>query len=153
MIRSATHDDAVGLAELLQTLGDDLPRLRWEPLEAALARIESTLEARTDHTLLVADLEAQIAGFCHTVWQPSVLRLGGEGFITALFLRPAFRGRGLGRALLGAIRAEAEGRGCSRLSLLNMRDRASYARAFYAKQGWTERPEAANFVLELSREA
>ena len=30
--------------------------------------------------------------------------------------------------------------------LINRRDRESYARGFYVKQGWVEQPEAARFV-------
>ncbi len=48
-----------------------------------------------------------------------------------------------------AVKAEAARRGCWRLSLLNMRGRESYERAFYAKDGWQEREDAANFVYEV----
>jgi hypothetical protein len=30
-----------------------------------------------------------------------------------------------------------------------MRDRESYQRAFYAKDGWQEREDAANFVFDM----
>jgi hypothetical protein len=50
------------------------------------------------------------------------------------------------------VKEEAKSRGCSRLSLLNMRDRESYQRAFYAKDGWEERTDAANFVFDLPPE-
>lgn len=153
MIRPATHDDAAGIADVLQALGDDLPRLAGEAAEAARARVENVLAAHTEHTLLVAAPQGRVAGFIHTVWQPSLLRAGGEGFVTALFVRPGDRGQGFGQALLEAVRAEALQRGCSRLMLLNIRDRPSYRRGFYAKQGWTERPDAVNFVLELERSA
>jgi hypothetical protein len=44
---------------------------------------------------------------------------------------------------------EAKKRRCSRLSLLNLRNRESYQRGFYKKQGWTEREHVANFVFPL----
>jgi len=37
--------------------------------------------------------------------------------------------------------------------LLNMRKRESYQRNFYQKHGWEERPDAANFVLQLDNNA
>jgi GNAT superfamily N-acetyltransferase len=148
-IRPATESDAAGLAALLQTLGNDLPRLAGEPYPTALARVSSALDVKADHTLLVADASGSVAGFIHTIWQPSLLRSGGEGFVAALFIHPERRGEGLGQKLLTEIHAEAEGRGCSRLMLVNMRDRPSYERGFYVKQGWTERQDAINFVLEL----
>jgi hypothetical protein len=51
--------------------------------------------------------------------------------------------------LLEAVKGEAATRNCSRLSLLNMRDRESYQRAYYTKDGWQERSDAANFVLDM----
>jgi GNAT superfamily N-acetyltransferase len=64
-------------------------------------------------------------------------------------VRAAHRGQGVGGRILEAIKAEAQRRGCSRLMLLNLRIRESYQRQFYAKQGWEERSEAANFILPL----
>jgi GNAT superfamily N-acetyltransferase len=104
-------------------------------------------------TLLLAEEAGEITGFVHTHWQPSVLHSGGEGFLYALFVHPDHRGRGVGQALLEHVQEEGRRRGCSRLLLLNMRDRASYARGFYAELGWRERPDAANFVFDLKGKA
>ena len=41
-------------------------------------------------------------------------------------------------------------RDCSRLSLLNNRQRESYQRGFYAKNGWEERSDLVNFIKKLS---
>jgi GNAT superfamily N-acetyltransferase len=49
-------------------------------------------------------------------------------------------------SLLEVIEAEAKERGCSRLMLLNLRQRESYRREFYKKHGWEERPGVANFI-------
>ena len=46
--------------------------------------------------------------------------------------------------------SEARKRGCSRLSLMNLRHRESYRRQFYVKAGWQERTEAANFIYPMS---
>ena len=59
------------------------------------------------------------------------------------------RGQGIGSRLLEAVKAEAKRRGCSRLQLVNFRQRESYQRGFYAKAGWEERPDGASFVLYL----
>ena len=62
-------------------------------------------------------------------------------------------GLGLGGQLLERVKAEARERGCSRLMLLNLRDRESYKRGFYKKQGWQERPEAINFILKIEEKS
>lgn len=154
MIRQAKREDAQKLAVLLRSLPDDLPRFGLEPLEATVKRVAAALGAGEDTTtLLVAEEAGEITGFVHTHWQPSMLHSGGEGFVSALFIHPGYRGRGVGQALLTRVQEEGTRRGCSRLLLLNMRDRASYARGFYANLGWRERPDAANFVLELKGKA
>jgi GNAT superfamily N-acetyltransferase len=154
MIRQAKREDAQKLAVLLRSLPEDLPRFGLEPLEATVKQVSEALRAGGDATtLLVAEEAGEISGFVHTHWQPSVLHSGGEGFVSALFIHPGHRGRGVGQALLTRVQAEGRRRGCSRLLLLNMRDRASYTRGFYAKLGWRERPDAANFVFDLKGKA
>jgi hypothetical protein len=37
--------------------------------------------------------------------------------------------------------------------LLNMRQRESYARGFYAKHGWEERTQAATFIKNIKAHA
>jgi len=75
---------------------------------------------------------------------------GPEGYVSELFVRDDARGQGVGRQLLRIIEVEARGRGCQRLSLINLRNRESYQRQFYLKAGWHERSEAANFVYAIS---
>jgi GNAT superfamily N-acetyltransferase len=69
--------------------------------------------------------------------------------VSELFVHVAAQGRGIGTLLLEEIKREGLERGCSRLSLLNMRNRESYQRGYYRKVGWEERENAANFVLLL----
>jgi GNAT superfamily N-acetyltransferase len=75
---------------------------------------------------------------------------GPEGYVSELFVREPARGQGVGGQLLDAIESEARARGCTRLSLINLRQRESYRRQFYVKAGWQERGTAANFIYALS---
>jgi GNAT superfamily N-acetyltransferase len=75
---------------------------------------------------------------------------GPEGYVSELFVRESARGQGVGGQLLDAIETEARARGCTRLSLINLRHRESYRRQFYVKAGWQERGAAANFIYALS---
>jgi len=54
-----------------------------------------------------------------------------------------------GKNLLARIQADADQRGCSRLMLINNRERESYKKNFYRKCGWTERDQIANFIYRL----
>ena len=69
-----------------------------------------------------------------------------------LFVHPEVRSKGLGTALLNCIIEEGKSRDCARLTLLNMRNKTSYERAYYAKRGWQERPDAVNFIYDLRSE-
>lgn len=73
---------------------------------------------------------------------------GPEGYVSELFIFESERGKGIGRALLDAVREEALGRGCTRLQLVTASSRDSYD--IYLKWGWMERPHLADFVLPLA---
>jgi len=154
-IRPATPDDAPQLAALLRTL-ERFDWLRDQPLEALVDRVHADLVAaagRQARSIYVAapagEGGATVAGYIAIHWLPYLILPGPEGFVSELFVAPAARGRGLGSRLLAAAVAEARARGCSRLGLLNNRHRESYERGFYARHGWQERDDMANFVLNL----
>ena len=151
-IRKAQPGDAMGIAAILRGL-EWITRFAAEPIEATAQRVAHHLElchADGSHTVYVAENEGgEIAGYAAVHWLPYLLLLGPEGYVSELFIREADRGQGIGTQLLETVKKEAEARGCARLMLLNMHERESYRRGFYKKQGWEERPDAANFVYSL----
>ncbi len=58
----------------------------------------------------------------------------------------------MGTRLLQAVKEEAVQRGCSRLSLLNMRDRESYQREFLRQRRLAGTDDAANFIFDVQVE-
>jgi len=151
-IRKAEPADAAGIADVLRSPGLS-PRIREEAREVTLDRVAANLArcaADDSHLVLVAETpDGTITGYGAVHWLPYLFLTGGEGYVSELFIHHDFRGQGVGGQLLEAITQEARQRGCARLMLLNMRDRESYQRQFYAKRGWVERADAANFVLQL----
>lgn len=151
-IRPAESADIPGITALLRSLGL-FAQINAETFDFTQDRVGQHLAlCRVDdsHLVLVAQTaEGQVVGYGAVHWLPYLILSGPEGYVSELFIHDAFRGQGIGRQLLQAIQAEATLRGCSRLMLINMRQRESYQRRFYAKQGWEERPDAANFVLRL----
>jgi GNAT superfamily N-acetyltransferase len=152
IVRKARLGDARGIAAILRGL-EWITRFDAEPIEATAQRVAHHLElchADDSHTVYVAESEdGEIAGYAAVHWLPYLLLLGPEGYVSELFIREANRGQGIGTRLLETVKKEAEARGCARLMLLNMHERESYRRGFYKKQGWEERPDAANFVYPL----
>jgi GNAT superfamily N-acetyltransferase len=151
-IRKADAADGPAIAELLRSLGL-FARIQAEAPQMTQERVARHLAlcaADDSHLVLVAQApDGEIAGYGAVHWLPYLILAGPEGYVSELFVRDACRGHGIGRQLLEVVKAEARSRGCARLMLLNMRARESYQRQFYAKQGWEERPDAANFVLRL----
>lgn len=150
-IRPAVLEDAAAIALLLREIGS-FRQIDAETPEATRERVGRHLAmclANDDHLVLVAESGGKLTGYAAVHWQPYLILAGPEGFVSELFVHPEQRGAGIGGRLMDAVETEARQRGCSRLMLLNIRDRESYQRGFYAKRGWSEREDAANFVLKL----
>jgi len=150
-IRKANVQDVRSLVEVLADVGW-FEAFKHEPVDVVAARVQRHIEqclADNSHSIFVAESDGKILGYGSVHWLPYLFLPGPEGYISELFVRESARGAGLGRKLLEEIQAEAQARGCTRLSLINLRNRESYARRFYEKAGWEERAEAANFIYRF----
>lgn len=151
-LRNATIDDAPELANLLRVTGW-WAHIAAETPQETVVHVTRHLAldlADDSHTVFIVEgPDGHIAGYAAVHWLPYLFLYGPEGNVSELFVHEALRGQGVGKLLLEAVEAEAQRRGCTRLSLLNMRHRESYERGFYTKQGWEERTMAANFVYYL----
>ncbi|MEW5869427.1 MAG: GNAT family N-acetyltransferase [Chloroflexota bacterium] len=148
-IRPARLSDARALTSLLRQLGW-FEVFKTEDEAASQARLQRHLQlclADESHTILIAEDEhGQVLAYAAIHWLPYLILSGPEGYVSELFVDAAARGQGIGSRLLAALEDEARRRGCSRLSLLNNRQRESYQRGFYTQQGWEQRPGMINFI-------
>jgi GNAT superfamily N-acetyltransferase len=155
-IRRAVPEDAGALARLLRSIGW-FRRMENETEEVTARHVGVELLrclADDSHSIYVAlstaaSDDSAVVAYVAVHWLPYLIKTGPEGFISELFVHESVRGQGLGRALLDTVIAEAVARGCSRLQLINFRERESYERGFYTKTGWEERPTAASFIYDL----
>ncbi|UCC87970.1 MAG: GNAT family N-acetyltransferase [Anaerolineales bacterium] len=152
-IREAQTSDANSITCILRELGW-FDHLSSEAVETTQQRIASHLRlcrADSSHSVYVAENSAgDVVGYGAVHWMPTLFLAGPEGYVSELFVKESARGQGAGTQLLEAMAAEASKRGCSRLVVLNLRNRESYQRDFYKKCGWEERPSAVNFIRRLS---
>lgn len=89
----------------------------------------------SSHSVHVAvAVPANVVGYVAVHWLPYLILPGPEGFVSELFVASDTRWQGVGTRLLEVTEAEAIARGCSRLQLINFRDRESYERRFYEKR-------------------
>ena len=148
-IRPATPEDTAAIAAILNELDWFAPPNA--PLDTAtVSRHLGLCAANDSHTILVAATATdKVVGYAAVHWLPYQFLPGPEGYVSELFVRRAARGQGAGAQLLAAVKAQAKARGCFRLRLLNHRQRESYQRSFYKKQGWQEHEWMAVFTLPL----
>lgn len=153
-IRPATAGDVGAISTILRELGW-FNHVNKESLADTKARIAQHLElcnSDESHTVFVAENQnGEVIGYIAVHWLPYLMLAGSEGYISELFVHESDRGKGVGRKLLEEVNEQAIKRGCTRLMLVNGRNRESYKRGFYQKLGWKERQEVTNFVLLLPR--
>ena len=148
-LRAAQPADAPALAALLQGIGW-FDRFATGHPEAHADQLAPLLAPSPHQLQLVAcDAQDQLIGYCAVHWLPIAILQGWEGYVSELFIADSARGLGVGSQLLDQVTAAARSRGCRRLWLVNNRQRDSYHRGFYARQGWQEQAQAARFVLDL----
>jgi len=124
-IVAAEPDD---IADLLRMIGElaDFERLAHEVVVTAPGLSEALFNARPAAAAVIARVGAETAGFALYFRNFSTF-VGREGlFLEDLYVRPAFRGQGVGRGLRGHVAQIAAARGCGRMewSVLNWNRRA-----------------------------
>lgn len=113
-IRPATRTDAPLVADFIHSLAE-YERLSHE-VEATSERLEATLFADPPaaHCVL-AFAGAEPAGFAIFFFNYSTFLAKPGLYLEDLFVKPEFRGSGIGRALLLHLAGIARGRGCGRM--------------------------------------
>lgn len=152
-IRVAQSADALAIASLLSATGWFKAYAGKTPAQAAThvrGLIEASAEDRRSLLLVAEDRTQQVCGYCAVHWLPLAILQGWEAYVSELFVDERARGTGAGSRLLDAAVQAARERQCTRIWLINNRERSSYARGFYPKKGWTEQVEMARFVLPLT---
>jgi N-acetylglutamate synthase-like GNAT family acetyltransferase len=126
LIRDARVDDAQDVARLLDQLG----------YPTSATTVESRLERLciVGDRVVVAELDGLVVGLAHLQVAPTIECDRPAAKIGALVVDEAHRGRGVGRALVEEMEAEARRRECEVLFLTTSERRAD-AHAFYERVG------------------
>jgi GNAT superfamily N-acetyltransferase len=138
-IRLATTKDVAGIFELIQLLAH---------YEKLAHQVTGTVDDLADHLFgsqpcveaVVAELEANLIGFALFFKNYSTFLTKPGLYLEDLYVRDAYRGQGIGKALLKTIAQIAAERGYGRLewSVLDWNDPAI---AFYERMGATVLPD------------
>ena len=134
VVRAAAADDLDAVGRLL----DDFNREYDEPTpgpQRIAARLGELVAGGDTAVLLVG---TGPDGLALLRFRPSLWSSGLECYLAELYVVPALRGRGLGRALLDAAIALARDRGADHMDLGTSDDDVA-ARALYESAGFTNR--------------
>ena len=152
-IESAGLDEAGVLGEFRARMFAEMDEANAAPaVRAAVASGAADYFRRkagaADQVNLVARLGGKVVGCAAMILEERPARPGEErplgGFVHNVYVLPEARGKGVARALMERLRAEAEARGVSRLSL-----RASAAgRPLYLGLGWAQNPKDLELKLK-----
>jgi GNAT superfamily N-acetyltransferase len=109
---------------------------------------------RGDSVIFIGLLQGEDgpAGFAQLYPVPSSVSLGRAWILNDLFVAPSARGRGLGRALLGAARDHGLETSALYLELMTELSNAA-ARHLYEAEGWVLDERFAHYELDLHRSA
>lgn len=131
-IRPATTADADTVAELAAELAQSFPFSRAafdRGYPAVLAAGDACLLLATDDRTGQAIPVGYLLGFQH----PAFFANGPVAWVEEVLVRPEYRGRGAGRALMTAFEQHAAGQGCRLVALATRR-----AAPFYRALGYQE---------------
>lgn len=128
-IRTATAADIPAVFEIRTSVREN--HLSREELAAIGITPESIGEMmRTSSRVWVAEVEGRPVAFS--------MADAGEATIFAMFVRPGYEGRGLGRALMREAEAWLFDQGCEEIWLLTGSDPALRAYGFYRHLEWRD---------------
>lgn len=132
-IRPATERDAPLILEMIRALAD------YEKLAHAVTATERDIREtlfgpRPAAEVVVASVDGQPAGFALFFHNYSTFLAQRGLYLEDLFVKPEFRGRGIGRALLQHLASLAVERGCGRFEW-SVLDWNAPAIGFYKKLG------------------
>jgi GNAT superfamily N-acetyltransferase len=114
VIRAATERDAVDIHRLIGELAD-YEKLRHEATGGVDALRAHLFGTQPFAHALMAHADGQLAGFALYFHNYSTFLCRPGIYLEDLFVRPAFRGRGVGKRLLAHLARHAVAMGCGRL--------------------------------------
>jgi ribosomal protein S18 acetylase RimI-like enzyme len=133
-IRRATAADAAAIGRLLHDFNREFEEPA-PPAQALADRLRQLMAAGETIVLLAGD---RPDGLAVLRLRPAIWSLALECYLAELYVVPARRGRGLGRALMDAAIAVARDAGADRMELGTSEDDVA-ARALYESLGFSNR--------------
>lgn len=137
VVRAAGESDVTAVSSLVQCYWE-FEHIPGFENDAVSGQIRLLLNHTAPASVLVAEGNTAIVGYLLLVYVFSLEHLGLTAEIDELYVKPDYRSRGVGAALLKAAESAAAGTGCTNISLQIGRDNER-GRAFYQRRGYSRR--------------
>ena len=135
-IREARADDFAVLLRLLDQMDESMYPGRGHAGEGDIHALYEAILAEPDQRLLVAEDGGRLMGSAHVMVLRHIGRsLPRSAVVEGVVVNPAYRGRGVGAALMRAAAEAAREAGCYKLTLTSNLARTG-AHRFYSRLGW-----------------
>ena len=149
VLRRATADDIPAVVDLLadDQLGATRDGVQTAADLTAYRRAFRAIEADPAHVLVVAEAEHDVVATMQLSFLPGLARRGAlRAQLEAVRVHDAYRGRGLGAAMVAWAIDEARQRGCALVQLTTDKSRTS-AHRFYQRLGFVASHEGMKLAL------
>ena len=113
LIRPATAADAGAIVDLIQCLAD-FEKLEGPSAGAKARLLRDALDPACPLILWVAELDGEVRAYAAWFYTYSTFLARKTLYLEDLFVHPEVRRRGVGKAMMEALRAEAEAGDCGR---------------------------------------
>ena len=133
VIRPARPDDGPAYIALVRALAE-FEKLPGPTDEAAARLLDDAFGPRPRYELTVAEIDGEVVAYAVTFETYSTFLAKPSLFLEDLFVHPRARRRGVGEALLVALRERARARGCGRFEWMVL-DWNVEAQRFYERFG------------------
>jgi len=148
-LRAAQATDIDGISGLVTALAHE----RGGSSDAGAVRVAvEECIGQPGHEIVLALAEEEVVAYVAVHWVPFPMLGGREAYVSDLIVRADWRGHGVGNRLMEAVEARAREMECERLMLNNRIVAESFERGFFAKAGFRQRTDFANFVKPLGKE-
>lgn len=135
-VRNATENDLPSIQKLLSELG-------YGPVEPHLiTKIGAEILSLKNMGIIVTEVDSKIAGYLAYSLKPQLRLCGLSMEIDELCISENSRGQGIGTLLINMAKDIANKRSAKQIIISTNRERESYKRGFYTKNGFQEKNSA-----------
>jgi GNAT superfamily N-acetyltransferase len=147
-VAPASESDGQQIVELLNEMDDFYGDTARESREQRSLNVRSLIQGQTGITVLVARVDDQLVGLAAVSLLWPAVGSSASLYLKELYVRQAWRGRGVGRDLMSYVERVARENNCSRIEFTTDVENTD-AQVFYEALGYEPRPTKIFYRREL----